>query len=49
MREMASHIGRAIALGLMVIVTMLFSIEWSFLLGVVAAVAVNAIYQAQRE
>ena len=49
MREMASHIGRAIALVLMVILTLLFSIEWSFLLGVVAAIAVNAIYQAQRD
>lgn len=49
MREMASHMGRAIALGLMVVLTLLFSIEWSFLLGVVAAIAINAIYQAQHD
>ena len=48
MREMASHIGRALALGLMVVITLVLSIEWTFLIGVVAALSVNAIYQAQR-
>jgi MFS family permease len=49
MREMASHIGRALALGVMIVLTLFLSIEWTFLIGVVAALAVNAIYQAQRD
>lgn len=49
MREMASHIGRALALGVMVALTLFLSIEWTFLIGVIASLAVNAIYQAQRD
>ncbi len=48
MREMASHIGRALALVLMVVLTFFLSIEWTFIIGVIASLAINAIYQAQR-
>jgi len=48
MREMASHIGRASALLIMVGLTFFISLEWTFLIGVVASLSVNAIYQAQR-
>jgi len=46
MREMASHIGRALALLVMVGLTFVLPIEWTFLIGVVASISVNAIYQA---
>jgi MFS family permease len=49
MKEMASHIGRVLALLLMVSLTFFMSIEWTFLIGVVASIAVNAIYQANRQ
>lgn len=47
MREMSSHIGRAIALICMVGLTLIIPIEWTFIIGVVASLAVNAIYSAQ--
>lgn len=46
MREMASHIGRAIALIAMVCLTFYLSLEWTFIIGALASLAVNAIYQA---
>jgi len=46
MREISSHIGRAIALALMVGLTFVMPIEWTFVIGVVASLAVNAIYHA---
>tara|TARA_B100000745_G_scaffold296537_1_gene242059 strand:- start:3789 stop:4997 length:1209 start_codon:yes stop_codon:yes gene_type:complete len=46
MREMSSHIGRAIALVVMVGLTLVMPIEWTFIIGVVASLAVNAIYHA---
>lgn len=49
MKEMASHIGRVLALLLMVGLTFFMSIEWTFIIGVVASIAVNAIYQARKE
>jgi len=48
MREMSSHIGRAIALVIMVCLTFYFSVEWTFLIGALASLAVNAIYHAHR-
>lgn len=48
-REMSSHIGRAIALIIMVGLTFFVSIEWTFIIGVVASLAVNAIYYAQNK
>ncbi len=47
MREMASHIGRALALFGMVALTFYFSIEWTFIIGALASLAVNAIYHAK--
>lgn len=46
MREMSSHIGRAIALIIMVCLTFILPIEWTFMIGVIASLAVNAIYHA---
>lgn len=46
LREMSSHIGRVLALGLMVALTFVLSIEWTFVIGVIASLAVNAIYAA---
>ena len=48
MKEMASHFGRVLALLVMVVLTFFISIEWTFLIGVIAALAVNAIYQAHQ-
>lgn len=48
MREMSSHIGRAIALVVMVALTFVFSIEWTFIIGVIASLAVNVIYHTRR-
>lgn len=45
MREMASHFGRAAALGAMIVLTLYVPIEVTFLIGVVASLAVNFIYQ----
>jgi len=47
MREMASHSGRVLALLVMVALTFFFTIEWTFLIGAVASLLVNAIYQAR--
>ena len=49
MKEIASHIGRVCALLLMVCLTFFMSIEWTFIIGVVASIAVNAIYQVTKE
>jgi MFS family permease len=49
MREMAGNSGRAIALVAMVVLTLFFSIEWTFIIGVVASLLINAIYQVQRQ
>ncbi len=46
MREMATHFGRAAALVFMVYLTLYLSIEWTFIIGVFASLAVNAIYYA---
>ncbi len=48
MREMSSHIGRALALGVMIGVAFVFPIEITFVIGVVASLAVNAIYRAHQ-
>ncbi len=48
MKEMASHMGRVTALLLMVLLTLFISIEWTFIIGVIASLAVNAIYQARK-
>ncbi len=48
MREMASHLGRTAALLIMVVLTLFLSIEWTFIIGVIASLAINAIYQTQR-
>lgn len=48
MREMASHIGRALALGVMVVLTFYISIEWTFIIGAVSSLLVNAIYRATK-
>ena len=46
MREIASHIGRALALIAMIVLTFYISIEWTFIIGAVASLLVNAIYRA---
>jgi len=47
MKEMASHIGRAMALGVMIVLTLYVSIEWTFIIGAIASLLVNAIYRLQ--
>ncbi len=47
MKEIASHTGRFIALLVMVVLTLFISIEWTFVIGVIASLAVNAIYQSR--
>jgi YQGE family putative transporter len=46
MREMASHIGRTLALLVMFVLTFYVPVAWTFLIGAVASLLVNAIYKA---
>lgn len=48
MREMSSHIGRAIALALMILLTLYISIQWTFIIGAIAALLINVIYQTKQ-
>jgi YQGE family putative transporter len=48
LREMASQVGRALALGAMVLLALNISIEWTFIIGAIASLMVNAIYYAAR-
>ena len=48
-REISSHIGRAIALVLMIFLTFFLPIEWMFIIGVIASLAVNAVYYSQHK
>lgn len=44
-KEIATNLGRILALFLMVLVTLYLSVEWTFIIGAVAALLVNAIYR----
>lgn len=45
LREMATHLGRATGLVLMVLVTLFISIKWTFILGALAALLLNMVYR----
>lgn len=49
LREMAVHLGRAFALIVVVICALFVSIQWTFLIGAVASIALNMLYAASRE
>ncbi len=44
-REIASHFARALTLIAMVALTLYFSIEWTFIIGVIASLAINMVYR----
>lgn len=46
LREMATHLGRFAALVLIVILTLFVSIQWTFILGAIAALMLNMLYKA---
>lgn len=48
MKEIATHVARALTVLLMIVVTMYTSIEWTFIIGAIASLLVNAIYQMRR-
>lgn len=49
LREMAQHLGRALSLIVIAFVSIFISIEWTFLIAAVAAIAYNLVYLAQTQ
>ncbi len=49
LREMAQHLGRAFSLVLISFVAVFISIEWTFLIAAIAAIAYNLVYMAQAQ
>lgn len=47
LREMAGQTGRAISVMLMLALTLYFSIEWTFIIGAIAALMVNIVYRSR--
>lgn len=46
-KEIAAALGRALALAIMFILTLYVSVEWTFIVGAIAALLMNAIYQVR--
>lgn len=48
LREMAIHLGRASCLVVVAILTLFISLQWTFIIGAVAAIALNMLYAVSR-
>lgn len=48
LREMAGHLGRATSLLLIALLTLVIPLGWTFLIAVLASLAINFVYTAQR-
>lgn len=44
LREISGHVARAFALLLMVLLTLYLSIEWTFIIGIIASLTINLVY-----
>ena len=47
-REMANHLGRAVSLTAVAVLTLFIAIEWTFVVAVAASLALNMVYTASR-
>ncbi|MCD5381754.1 MAG: MFS transporter [Candidatus Pacebacteria bacterium] len=46
MREMSNHLGRAVSLALIVLMTLFIPLKWTFVIGAGAALLLNVVYKA---